>query len=59
MVVRLSDLDTGRFYLRERPFTSFYRRLGWPQDRSERAENLVATGIRSRTLQPVVSRYTD
>ena len=23
------------------------------------AENLVATGIRSRTVQPVVSRYTD
>jgi len=24
-----------------------------------RAENLVTTGIRSRTVQPVVSRYTD
>jgi len=23
------------------------------------AENLVPTGIRSRTVQPVVSRYTD
>ena len=23
------------------------------------AENLIATGIRSRTVQPVVSRYTD
>jgi len=36
-----------------------YSRLGGPQDRSGRAENLVLTGIRSRTVQPVVSRYTD
>ena len=36
----------------------FYRRLGGPQGRSGRAENLVSTGIRSRTVQPVVSRYT-
>jgi len=38
---------------------SFYRRLGGPQGRSGRAENLVPTRIRSRTVQPVVSRYTD
>ena len=37
----------------------FYRRLGGPQGRCGRAENLVPTGIRSRTVQPVVSRYTD
>jgi len=37
----------------------FYRRLGGPQGRSGRAENLVPTGIRSRTVQPVVSRYND
>jgi len=37
----------------------FYRRLGGPQGRSGRAENLVPTGIRSRTFQPVVSHYTD
>jgi len=37
----------------------FYRRLGGPQDRSGRAENLVPTGIRSRTFRPVVNRYTD
>jgi len=37
----------------------FYRRLGGPQGRSARAENLVPTGIRSRTIQTVVSRYTD
>ena len=37
----------------------FYGRLGGPQGRSGRAENLVPTGIRSRTVQLVVSRYTD
>ena len=37
----------------------FYRRLGEPHRRSERAENLVPTGIRYRTVQPVVNRYTD
>ena len=31
----------------------FYRRLGGPQGRSGRAENLVPTGIRSRTVQAV------
>jgi hypothetical protein len=31
----------------------FYRRLSGPQGRSGRAENLVPTGIRSRTVQPV------
>jgi len=30
-----------------------YRRLGGPQGRSGRAENLVPTGIRSRTVQPL------
>ena len=37
----------------------FCRRLGGPQGRYGRAENLVSTGIRSRTFQHVVSRYTD
>ena len=37
----------------------FYGRLGGPQGRSGRAENLVPTGIRSRTVQPVVRRYID
>ena len=32
---------------------------GWAQGQSGWAENLVPTGIRSRTVQPVVSRYTD
>ena len=36
-----------------------YRRLGGPQGRSGWAENLVPSGIRSRTVQPVVSRYMD
>ena len=36
-----------------------YRKLGGPQGRSWRAENLVPTGNRSRTVQPVLSRYTD
>jgi len=31
----------------------FYRRLGGPQVRSGRAENLVPTGMRSRIVQPV------
>ena len=37
----------------------FYWRLDGPQGRSWRAENLVRTWIPSRTLQPVISRYTD
>jgi hypothetical protein len=37
----------------------FYRGLGGPQGRSGWAENVVPTGIRSRTVQPVVSRSTD
>ena len=49
----------GRTLLPGKTRYPFYRRLGGPQDRSGRAENLVLTGIRSRTVQPVVSRYTD
>jgi hypothetical protein len=37
----------------------FYRRLGGLQGRLRRAENLVLTGIRSRTVQALVSRYTN
>jgi len=37
----------------------FYSILDGPQGRSGRAEKLVPTGFRSRTVQPVVSRYTD
>jgi hypothetical protein len=32
---------------------------GWTPGPFWRAENLVPTGIRSRTVQPVVGRYTD
>ena len=37
----------------------FYRRLGGPQGRSGGAENLIPTGIRSRTVHSVVSPYSD
>ena len=37
----------------------FYRRLGEPQARSGWVENFVPTGIRSWTVQPVVSCYTN
>ena len=36
-----------------------YRRLGGPKGRSGRTENLAAPGFDPRTVQPVVSRYTD
>jgi len=45
----------GRTLLPVKTRYPFYRRLGGPQGRSGRAENLVPTGIRSRTVQPVVS----
>jgi len=41
---------------RERPGTHF---TGGSVGRSGRDENLVPTGIRSRTVHPVVSRYTE
>jgi len=46
-------------YPRERPGTHFTG--GWVDPRAglDGTENLVPTGIRSRTVQPVVSRYTD
>jgi hypothetical protein len=46
-------------YVRERPGTHFTG--GWVGFRAglEGRKNLVPTGIRSRTVQPVVSRYTD
>jgi len=53
-----SAARSGLTLPRERPGTR-YRRLGGPQRQSGRAENLVPTGIRSRTVQPVVGRYTD
>ena len=38
---------------------TLYRRLGGPQGRSGRAENLAPPGFDARTVQPVVSRYID
>jgi len=37
----------------------FYRRLGGPQGRSGWVENFVLTGIRSQTVQPVVTHNTN
>jgi len=48
----------GRTLPPEKTQYPFYRRLGGPQNRSGRAENLVPTGIRSPTVQPVVSRLS-
>jgi len=49
----------GRTLPQGKTWYPLYRRPGGPQGRSGRAENLVPTGIRSRAIQPVVSRYTD
>jgi len=49
---------TGRYLHPGKTRYPFYRGLGGPQGRSGQAENLVPTGIRSRTVQPVVIRYT-
>ena len=46
-------------YPRERPGIHFTGGKVGPQGRSGGAENLIPTGIRSQTVQPVVSRYTD
>ena len=48
-----SAARTGRTLPPEKTRYPFYRRLGGPQGRSGRTENLVSTGIRSRTVQPV------
>ena len=49
----------GRTLPPEKTRYPFYRRMGEPQGRSGRAENLVPTWVQSRSVQPVVSRYTD
>jgi len=49
----------GRTLPPEKTRYPLYRRLGGPQGRSGRAEILIPTRIRSRTVQPIVSRYTD
>jgi len=50
---------TGRTLLPGNTRYSFCRRLGGPQGRSVQVENRVRTGIRSWTIQPVLSRYND
>ena len=54
-----SEIRPGRTLPPGKTQYPFYRRLGGPQGRSGRAENLDPTGIQSRTVQPVVSRHTD
>jgi len=54
----VSSTPRPHFTLEKDP-VPFLQEAGWTQGRSERAENLVPTGIRSRTVQLVVSRYTD
>jgi len=54
-----SAAGPGHTLLPGKAWYPFYRRLGGPQDQSGWVENLVSTGIQSRTVQPVVSRYTD
>jgi len=49
----------GRTFPSEKTRYPFYRRLGGPQGLYGRVENLVPTGIRSRTVQPVGSPCTD
>jgi len=49
----VSSTPRPHFTPRKDP-VQFYRRLGGPQGRSGRVENLVPTGIWSRTVQPVV-----
>jgi hypothetical protein len=44
----------------EKTWCPLYRRLGGPQGRSERVQKISRTpGFDPRTVQPVVSRYTD
>jgi len=54
-----SAARTGRTLPQGKTRYPFYKRLGGPQAQSGRAENFVPTGIRSRTVQRVVGRYTD
>jgi hypothetical protein len=49
----------GRTLPPEKARYKFYRGLGGPQGRFGRAENLALPGFDPRTVQPVVSRYTD
>jgi len=50
---------TAALYPRERPGIQFTECWVGPRTDLDGAENLVPTGIGSRTVKPVVSRYTD
>jgi len=54
-----SAASPGRTFPMGKTRFPFYRSLGEPPGQSGRVENLVPTGIRSWTAQPVDSRYTD
>ena len=49
----------GRTLPPGRTLYPLYRWLGGPQGRSGGAENLASPGFDPRTVQPVVTRYTD
>jgi len=55
----LSEARPGRTLPQGKTRYPLYRRLGGPQGRSGRAEIIFPTGIRFRTVQLIVSRYTD
>ena len=50
---------SGRTLSPGKTWYPLYRRLGAPQGRSGQAENLAPPGFDPRTVQPIVSRYTD
>ena len=49
----------GRTLPRGKTRYPLYRRLGGPQGRSGRPENLAPLGFDPRTVQAIISRYTD
>ena len=54
-----SEARPGRTLPPGKTWYPFYSKLGRPQGQSGRVENLVPTGIRSRTVQPVVGIATE
>ena len=54
-----SAVGPGRILTPRKTRYPLYRRLGGPQGRYGRAENLARPGFDPRTVQPVASRYTD
>ena len=49
----------GRTFPTGKTWYPLYRGLGGPQGRSGRAKNLAPSGFDPRTVEPVVSSYTD